>query len=281
VANTTLNFAYRSSRGGRHDLRLPQDAEVKSVVTDGQTVPLRPADGVLPLTLTPGQHDVTVELSRGEGVGLVSRSPAIDLGVEGTNVQTSLALPRDRWILFAWGSGVGPAILYWGELAVFIVIALALGRVRRTPLRTRDWLLLGLGLSTFSWWVLIVFVAWLFVLDRRPEVRIAKRWQFNTAQILLAVFSVAALGILVSAIPYGLLGQPDMGVLNGGADFLPWFVDRTAPQMPQPFVLSVSIWFYKLAMLLWALWLSFALLQWLPWAWRQFASEGVWRPRTG
>ncbi|HEV8332931.1 MAG TPA: hypothetical protein VGQ22_16015 [Steroidobacteraceae bacterium] len=281
VANTTLNFAYRSSRGGRHDLRLPQDAEVKSVVTDGQTVPLRPADGVLPLTLTPGQHDVTVELSRGEGVGLVSRSPAIDLGVEGTNVQASLALPRDRWILFAWGSGVGPAILYWGELAVFIVIALALGRVRRTPLRTRDWLLLGLGLSTFSWWVLIVFVAWLFVLDRRPEVRIAKRWQFNTAQILLAVFSVAALGILVSAIPYGLLGQPDMGVLNGGADFLPWFVDRTAPQMPQPFVLSVSIWFYKLAMLLWALWLSFALLQWLPWAWRQFASEGVWRPRTG
>jgi hypothetical protein len=32
-------------------------------------------------------------------------------------------------------------------------------------------------------------------------------------------------------------------------------------------------------MLLWALWLSFALLRWLPWAWRQYASEGVWRGR--
>jgi hypothetical protein len=233
----------------------------------------------VPLTLVPGQHSVAVEFSGGDGIGVVSRPPQLDLGVEGTNVNTTLTLPRDRWILFAWGKGVGPAILYWGELAVFIVIALALGRLRRTPLRTRDWLLLGLGLSTFSWWVLIVFAAWLFLLDRRPAVRIEKRWQFNAAQVLLAVFSIAALGVLVSAIPYGLLGEPDMGVINGYGGSMAWFMDRTAPQLPQPFVLSVSIWFYKLAMLLWALWLSFALLRWLPWAWRQYAVEGVWRAK--
>jgi hypothetical protein len=277
VADTTLSFAYRSSRGGRHDLKLPPDAQVKNVVADEQTVPLRPVDGVLPLTLSPGQHRVLVELSRGGGVGLVSRSPAIDLGVEGTNVDTTLQLPRDRWVLFAWGRGVGPAILYWGELAVFIAIALALGRVRRTPLGTRDWLLLGLGLSTFSWWVLFVFGAWLFLLDRRPAIRIEKRWRFNLAQVALAVLSIAALGTLVSAIPFGLLGEPDMGVIGGSSSHLPWFMDRTPPQLPQPFVLSVSIWFYKLAMLLWALWLSFALLRWLPWAWRQYASDGLWR----
>jgi hypothetical protein len=278
VADTTLNFSYRSSRGGRHDLRLPQDAQVKSVVADGKTLSLRPTNGVLPLTLIPGQHTVAVEFSGGDGIGLVSQPPQMDLGVEGTNVNTSLTLPRDRWILFAWGKGVGPAILYWGELVVFIVVALALGRLRRTPLRTRDWLLLGLGLSTFSWWVLIVFAAWLFLLDRRPAVHIEKRWQFNAAQVLLAVFSIAALGVLVSAIPYGLLGEPDMGVINGYGG-MSWFMDRTAPQLPQPFVLSVSIWFYKLAMLLWALWLSFALLRWLPWAWRQYASAGVWRAK--
>jgi hypothetical protein len=224
---------------------------------------------------------VIVEFSRGDGVGLVSRSPAVDLGVAGTNVRTNLTVPHDRWILFAWGRGVGPAILYWGELALFVVVALALGRVRRTPLRTRDWLLLGLGLSTFSWWVLIVFGAWLFVLDRRHEISIQKRWQFNTAQVLLAAFSLAALGVLISAIPYGLLGEPDMGVLyDGYPEHLPWFMDRTTPQLPQPFVVSVSIWFYKLAMLLWALWLSFALLRWLPWAWRQYSSAGVWRAKA-
>ena len=276
VADTSLLFSYRSSRGGRHDLRLPEDAQVKRVVADGQVLSLRPTGGVLPLTLQPGQHSVSVEFSRGDGIGLVSRTPPVDLGAEGTNVNLTLALPPDRWILFAWGRGVGPAILYWGELALFVVIALALGRLRRTPLRTRDWLLLGLGLSTFSWWVLIVFGAWLFLLDRRASLRIEKRWQFNTAQIVLAMFSIAAIAVLISAIPFGLLGEPDMGLVHGPQG-LPWFVDRTAAQLPQPFVISVSIWFYKLAMLLWALWLSFALLRWLPWAWRQFASEGVWR----
>ncbi len=276
VTDTSLAFSYRSSRGGRHDLRLPEDAQVKSVLADGQMLPLRPTGGVLPLSLVPGQHSVNVEFSRGDDIGVFSRPPAVDLGAEGTNVDTVLTLPRDRWILFAWGRGVGPAILYWGELAVFIVIALALGRLRRTPLRTRDWLLLGLGLSTFSWWVLLVFASWLFLLDRRPGLRFERLWQFNAAQVLLAVFSVAALAVLVSAIPYGLLGEPDMGLRNG-SDGLRWFVDRTASQLPQPFVISVSIWFYKLAMLLWALWLSFALLRWLPWAWRQYASEGVWK----
>ncbi|HKU15492.1 MAG TPA: hypothetical protein VJQ52_13930 [Steroidobacteraceae bacterium] len=277
TANSLLNFTYRSSRGGRHDLRLPQDAEVKRVLADNQPVPLRPTDGVLPLTLVPGQHSVTVEFGRDEGVGIASRPPLVDLGAEGTNVNTTLALPRDRWVLFAWGRGVGPAILYWGELALFVVIAVALGRLRRTPLRTRDWLLLGLGLSTFSWWVLIVFGAWLFILDRRPELRIETRWQFNAVQVLLGLLSLVALGVLVSAIPYGLLGEPDMGLRGASVLNMTWFMDRTAAQLPQPVVISVSIWFYKLAMLLWALWLSFALLRWLPWAWRQFASGGVWR----
>ena len=250
---------------------------MKRVVADGQTLPLRPTGGVLPLTLAAGPAPGLGGVRCGDGIGLVSRPPEVDLGVEGTNVNTTLALPRDRWILFAWGRGVGPAILYWGELALFVVIALALGRLRRTPLRTRDWLLLGLGLSTFSWWVLIVFGAWLFVLDRRAGLRIEKRWQFNTAQVVLAAFSLAALaraGQRDSVRPARRAGH---GPAQRHADDLPWFVDRTASQLPQPFVLSVSIWFYKLAMLLWALWLSFALLRWLPWAWRQYASEGVWR----
>ena len=139
------------------------------------------------MTLAPGQHDITVEFSRDDGVGVLSRPPHGGSG-SGRHERSARcsSLPRDRWILFAWGRGVGPAILYWGELALFVVIALALGRLRRTPLRTRDWLLLGLGLSTFSWWVLIVFGAWLFVLDRRHELRLEKRWQFNAAQVLLA-----------------------------------------------------------------------------------------------
>ncbi|MFO1466265.1 MAG: hypothetical protein U1F35_07490 [Steroidobacteraceae bacterium] len=47
--------------------------------------------------------------------------------------------------------------------------------------------------------------------------------------------------------------------------------------VPAPWVLSVSLWWYKLAMLLWALWLAFALVRWLPAAWRALGAGGWWR----
>jgi hypothetical protein len=33
--------------------------------------------------------------------------------------------------------------------------------------------------------------------------------------------------------------------------------------------------------LVWALWLSFALLRWLPWVWQCFAKDGFWHSRKG
>jgi hypothetical protein len=284
LSDTTLEFAYRSSQGGRHDLHIPKDARVDVVMLDGNSLPLRPTDGVLPLTVMPGAHTVVVALSSDEGAGLTSRPPPIELGANGTNVRTSIVVPADRWVLFVWGRGVGPAILYWGELLVFAAIAIVLGRSGQTPLRTRDWLLLGLGLSTFSWWVLLVFGTWLFVIGRRSEWRISQRMQFNAMQLALALFSLAAIALLISAIPFGLLGQPDMGIHPDAQYMQPglsWFLDRTGSQLPQPMVLSVSIWFYKMAMLLWAMWLSFALLRWLPWAWRQFSTHGCWMSGKG
>jgi hypothetical protein len=277
LTNTMFEFGYRSSRGGRHEIRIPEDARLQALTFDGHPVSLQPDDGVLPLTLTPGVHTVALAFTRDSGAGVVSRPPQIDLGADGANVRTTMALARDRWVLFAWGDGVGPAILYWGELALFVILAVLLGRVGQTPLRTRDWLFLGLGLSTFSWWVLLVFGAWVFVLARRSQWNVQSATRFNLLQIALGVLSIAALVIVVSAIPYGLLGEPNMGIRGEG---LTWFVDRSGAQLTQPTVISVSIWFYKLAMLLWALWLSFALLRWLPWAWRQFSTHGLWKGKV-
>jgi hypothetical protein len=31
-------------------------------------------------------------------------------------------------------------------------------------------------------------------------------------------------------------------------------------------------------MLAWALWLAFALLDWLKWGWRRYSEGGLWRP---
>jgi hypothetical protein len=62
---------------------------------------------------------------------------------------------------------------------------------------------------------------------------------------------------------------------SGGT--LSWFVDRAADQLPSAGVLSVSLWWYKLAMLAWALWLSFALTRWTGWAWQVYSRDGLWK----
>jgi len=47
--------------------------------------------------------------------------------------------------------------------------------------------------------------------------------------------------------------------------------------LPEPRVISVSIWFYRLLMLAWALWLAASLLRWLQWGWAQLNHRGFWR----
>jgi hypothetical protein len=198
-----------------------------------------------------------------------------------SNVRTTLNLPEDRWPLIAYGRGVGPALLYWSELAIFIVVALLLGRWHRSPLRTHEWLLLGIGLSTLSWLVLAIVAFWLFALDWRERWPAAvSRWRFNTVQVLLTALTVVAVAALLFwGIRQSLLASPDMGLRGPGsyAGSFTWFVDRTASALPRPAVLSVPMWVYRTLMFAWALWLVLMLLKWLRRAWRAWKANGLWR----
>src|SRR5437016_1205393 len=157
-----LEIRYRSTQGGRHTIRLPKDGSVTHVAVDGSPTQIRPDGGELPLSILPGQHTVSIGWRSQQGESPASSPDAVDLRAPSGNVTTSIALPADRWPLMALGAGVGPAFLYWGELLVFIVVARLLGRWPQSPLRTTEWLLLGLGLSTLSWSVLVTVAAWLF-----------------------------------------------------------------------------------------------------------------------
>jgi hypothetical protein len=272
---------YRSTQGGRHSVGLPEEARVTAVTIDGKAVPVRPDKGQLPLALLPGAHRVQINWQSSDGAGVRTRVPDIDLQLPSSNVSTAVRMPGDRWVLYAGGSGVGPAILYWGELIVFIVLAIVLGRSRRSPLRSYEWLLLGLGLSTFSWSVLLLFVLWMFAMRWREDlaVELLGRRKFNLLQVALMLLSLAAVVSLVAAIPFGLLASPDMRVAGVGQspNQLSWFNDQAPGVLPVPWVLSLSLWWYKAAMLLWALWLAFALVRWLPIAWHALSSGGFWR----
>lgn len=280
-SDSTLELSYRSTQGGRQLLRLPDDAEVTLVRSDGDTLGLRPEKGELSLPALPGRHTWTVNWRSAAGAAIVTRAPALVLSAPASNLHISLRLPEDRWVLYAFGSGIGPAILYWGELVVFIAVAWLIGRSRLTPLSARDWLLLGLGLSTFSWSVFGLFVLFVGLFQWRARGGPPAEWRrFNLMQVGLALLAVAAVLSVVAAVPGGLLARPDMRISGGGGYAgLAWFVDQTRDALPRPGVLSVSLWWYKIAMLAWALWLSFVLTRWLKWAWEVFARDGLWRLR--
>jgi hypothetical protein len=283
AATHALTLALRASQGGDQVVTLPKDVELLGVSRDGVALNLRLLDGRLSLPVVPGSQRYEVRFRDTTAAGFSLRTPAIALGLPAANVALTMQLPADRWLLATFGPPVGPAVLYWGELFVMIALAYGLARTQRTRLKLHDWLLLGLGFSTFSWIALLAVVAWLFAFDwRARETLPPVRWQFNLLQVVLALLTLVALICLVSAIPQGLLGQPDMHVTGNGsyAQSLHWFTDRTADALPQASTISLPLWVYKVLMLAWALWLANALIGWLRDAFAAWTRDGYWRARV-
>ena len=282
-ASSTLAFSYRSTQGDQHTIALPADAEVTRVMVDGRPLQVRPDNGLLPLSIEPGSHQVTIEWRDAQKAGSNNQTATVNLNSAASNIHLRLQVPEDRWILYTGGPALGPAVLYWPALLLMIAIALGLAKIKRTPLRRRDWVLLGLGLSAFSWGMLMLMAAWLFVMDYQQEIRDKlARQQFNLLQIALGIFSVVVLVQLLTAVPEGLLGTPDMQIVDSDHqdNTLNWFADQADGELPTGNTISAPMWMYKVAILLWALWLSFALIRWIPWAWRCYSRGGLWKGKV-
>ncbi len=278
--DVTLQLNYRSTRGSQHVLQLPEAAEVTSVVIDGRLQTLRADEGKLGVEILPGNHTIGINWRESGGAGLLASTPVVDIGAPASNINLTVTKSRDRWLLAASGPKLGPAVLYWSELAALIVFALILGRINYTPLRTRHWVLLGLGFSTFSWSVLALVVVWLLLCGVRQKSELKLQgWRFNLVQVVIAAATVTALLSVVIALPAGLLGTPDMHIAghNSYGNILSWFADGSDSVLPVATVVSVPMWVYKVLILVWALWLSFALLRWLPGVWQCFSSNGYWQ----
>ncbi|MGE0580676.1 MAG: hypothetical protein AB7P31_00880 [Steroidobacteraceae bacterium] len=281
ATDATLAVRYRATQGGRHVVKLPADARVTGVSVDGGSLALRPENGELYIPILPGEHALTVTTTQARGVAAVVRPGTLDLGAAASNVTTTLELPADRWPLYASGSGVGPAILYWSELVAFLLTAWFVGRSGRSPLATHEWVLLGLGLSTLSWGVLALVALWLFAMQWRAQwAGDVSRVRFNFVQVALAALTFFAVtSLLFSGIRDGLLSSPDMGVAGPGSygGRFSWFVDRTGGVLPQPMVVSLPLWVFKAFVFAWAVWAAFAVLRWLRSAWHAWRSNGYWR----
>ncbi len=280
AADSSLELDLRATRGGDHAIELPRHAEVLGVSRNGEPINVRPQDGRLSLGLTPGRQNFEIRFRESEPLGWRSFTPILALGLPAANIDLTLVLPEDRWLLATGGPTLGPAVLYWGELLVMLLLALLLARLPHSPLRLWQWILLGVGFSTWSWLSLLLVVGWLFALDWRTRSVLGSYRAFNLAQIGIAALTLIAVVCLFGAIQNGLLGKPDMHVR--GLDWSPahelrWFADRSVDRLPQGQVFSLPLWAYHLTMLAWSLWLASALIGWIRRGFAAWMQGGYWR----
>ena len=207
ASDFALELSLRASRGVQHALTLPDGAELQSVKLDGALQPVRAVEGRVVLPVRPGKHVAEVSWRGSEGIAGYYTTPAVDIGAPSVNAEVEIVAPRDRWVLLVGGPRLGPAVLFWSLLLVAIVVALGLSRVPFTPIRWGSWLLLLVGLTQVPISMSVVVVGWLLALGwRRDNAPRASNAAYDGLQLLLAVWSVAALAVLFFAIQQGLLG---------------------------------------------------------------------------
>ncbi len=280
-----LRLRIRSSQATEHRLRLPPGVDLRSVHIDGEIRPLQMGEqGDVSIPLHPGMQEIRLQWHQNTPLTSIFHTPKIDVGMSGVNADITLNLPHNRWILLLSGPALGPAVLFWGQLSVVLLVGLILGRTRHTPLRTPQWMLLGLGLSQVSVLAALLVVGWLFALATRRSMQesgILAQWEenrFHLLQVGLLVWTLLALSTMLFAVSQGLLGQPEMQIVgnDSSSHILHWYADHFPGLLPQAMVVSTPLWLYRLLMLAWSLWLALSLLGWLKWCWKCYTHGGGW-----
>jgi hypothetical protein len=269
---TELNIEYRATRAESLLIQIGE-ADLKNVLHDGNQINLGAVEGAVSFGLKPGKHNLQLVIESPLEIGFDFKVHQIELNQQFSNLSTHVSLPNNRWLLSASGPGYGPAILYWGELIFFMLLAFGLSRLPFSPLNYFQWLVLGIGMSTFSWPALSLVCAWLLGSEWRRQ----NKQQFSQYQIsvswMTVVSTVIAVLVLIAAVPYGLLESPNMGVMgnNSYGNSLNWFLDQGQKSLGDVTLYTLPLWAYKGLMLLWATWLSVSLVRWLGWIWNDLA----------
>jgi hypothetical protein len=274
-----LELNLRASVGQDFPIELPANAEITSLTHQGQMIPARQDGSKLIIPVRPGDQTISVAWKINAPLAMASKADPVRLPVETANAEVAISVPEERWVLWTHGPTRGPAVRFWTILASALIAAFVLGRLTASPLKTHEWMLLGIGLTQVPVLAALAVVAWLFLLAWRGRDSFQKlaAVAYNLAQVFLALSTFVALCILLAAVGAGLLGSPEMFIRGNDSTrtLLRWFQARCEDALPTPGCVSISIWWYRLLMLAWALWLAAALIRWLGQGWRHFSSGGL------
>ena len=282
---STLDLLVRCSLGEDFAVELPPNAEVTRLVQSGKDIPVRQTGTKLIIPLRPGEQSLSIGWRENVPSGVRARIGEVRLPVESANIQSTIHVAQNRWVLWASGPQLGPAVRFWGILLTSLIAAFALGRLPHTPLRSLQWMLLGIGLTQAPLVAAFAVVAWFFVVRWRSTEGFQSLpfLAYNAVQLALVAATIAVVGVLIYVVGEGLLGNPEMFIAgnNSTRTQLQWFQARSGTLLPSCGCVSVSIWWYRFLMLLWALWLAVSVLRWLATAWKAFGSGDYFRPFPG
>jgi hypothetical protein len=277
---TQLKLVVECSIGSDFLVDVDPEAVISSLSLDGQSIPVRRDGRDLILALHPGRQTVDIVWKTNEPQGTIAETGQVKLPVEAANTTTVMRVPESRWVLWAGGPRQGPAVRFWTILVSAILTALVLGSLPASPLSRLEWVLLAIGLTQVHVAAAMVVVAWLFLLvyRGRQDPTLKRPWLFDLGQLGIVFVTFIVLSIFVVIVGTGLLGNPEMFIVGNGSSrtVLNWFQPRSGQALPLARTVSISVWFYRLLMLFWALWLAASLLRWLKWGWTQFSSGGCW-----
>jgi hypothetical protein len=281
--SSELTAELKCSLGSDFVLGLGSDAQVTSVSVGGRPIPIQRDGDALTVPVNPGRQVVQVAWKSESSLQTVTQGESIQLPIPGANVTSIIDLPANRWVLWTNGPTHGPAVRFWIFLTFALLAALVLSRIKSSPLGRVEWMLLAIGLTQVHIAAAIVVVAWLFLLAWRGNEgsKPLHYFLFNLRQLLIVFATIISLCILIVVVGSGLLGNPEMYIIGNGSyrNQLKWFQPQIDGELPQLTVISISVWYYRLLMLLWALWLASALLRWLVTGWQHFTQGGAWRRR--
>nr|WP_319490322.1 hypothetical protein [uncultured Desulfobacter sp.] len=274
-----LDLTINSSQGGRHTITLPRDARLQEVKIQGRIRPIRQDQDKVTVPIVPGRQEIVFQWVSAGGITPFYKTPVVDLGMNSANTCVDIEPGSSRWPLFLGGEpALGPAVLFWSEVIVILIIAFILSRTGWTPLNLFQWFLLFIGITMNHPAAAIVVAGWLIALDFRPRADQFTGTKFNLVQLGIVALTLASGACLVFSISNGLLGHPDMNIRGNGssAQLLRWYHDVAGPILPRTWMVSIPMWAYRVAMLAWALWVSFWLINILKWGWARFSTPELW-----
>ena len=274
-----LDLTVNSSQGGRHTITLPKNARLQEVKIQNRIRPIRQDKNQVTVPIVPGHQEIILQWVSAGGITPFYKTPAVDLGMESANTCVDIKPGSSRWPLFLGGEpALGPAVLFWSEVIVILIVAFIMSRIGWAPLNLLQWFLLFIGITMNHPAAAIIVAGWLIALDLRPRAGQFTGLKFNLIQLGIVALTLLSGACLVFSISNGLLGHPDMNIRGNGSSayLLRWYHDVSGPVLPRTWMVSVPMWSYRIAMLAWALWVSFWLINILKWGWTRFSTPKLW-----